>query len=39
VLDPAGKVVVSVYSSGAIGRLVPEDVTGLVRYLLDHPAA
>ena len=23
VLDPAGKVVVSVYSSGAIGRLVP----------------
>jgi peroxiredoxin len=33
VLDPAGKVVVSVYSSGAIGRLVPEDVTGLIRYL------
>ena len=30
VLDPAGNVVVSVYSSGAIGRLVPEDVTGLV---------
>ena len=26
VLDPAGKVVVSVYSSGAIGRLVPDDV-------------
>ena len=36
VLDPAGKVVVSVYSSGAIGRLVPEDVAGLVRYLRDH---
>lgn len=33
VLDPAGNVVVSVYSSGAIGRLVPEDVVGLVRYL------
>ena len=33
VLDPAGRVVVSVYSSGAIGRLVPEDVIGLVRYL------
>jgi hypothetical protein len=33
VLDPAGNVVVSVYSSGAIGRLVPEDVLGLVRYL------
>jgi peroxiredoxin len=32
VLDPAGQVVVSVYSSGAIGRLVPEDVIGLVRY-------
>jgi peroxiredoxin len=40
VLDPAGNVVVSVYSSGAIGRLVPDDVTGLVRYLRDHsPAA
>lgn len=36
VLDPAGKVVVSVYSSGAIGRLVPEDVTGLVRYVRAH---
>ena len=32
--------VVSVYSSGAIGRLVPEDVIGLVRYLREHsPAA
>jgi peroxiredoxin len=38
VLDPAGKVVVSVYSSGAIGRLVPEDVLGLVRYLKEHVA-
>jgi len=36
VLDPAGNVVVSVYSSGAIGRLVPEDVLGLVRYLKEH---
>jgi peroxiredoxin len=36
VLDPAGHVIVSVYSSGAIGRLVPDDVTGLVRYLRDH---
>lgn len=33
VLNPNGQVVVSVYSSGAIGRLVPEDVIGLVRYL------
>jgi peroxiredoxin len=40
VLDPQGTVVVSVYSSGAIGRLVPEDVAGLVRYARDHaPAA
>jgi peroxiredoxin len=38
VLDPTGKIVVSVYSSGAIGRLVPEDVIGLVRYLKDHTA-
>jgi peroxiredoxin len=39
VLDPASKVVVSVYSSGAIGRLVPEDVIGLIRYLRDHAAS
>jgi peroxiredoxin len=39
VLDPQGKVVVSVYSSGAIGRLVPEDVAGLVRYLREHAPA
>jgi peroxiredoxin len=38
VLDPAGQVVVSVYSSGAIGRLVPEDVAGLVRYVREHAA-
>jgi len=36
VLDPGGRVAVSVYSSGAIGRLVPDDVIGLVRYLRDH---
>ncbi len=40
VLDPAGNVVVSVYSTGAIGRLDPDDVVGLVRYLREHsPAA
>jgi peroxiredoxin len=39
VLDPAGRVVVSVYSSGAIGRLVPEDVVGLIRYLREHAPA
>lgn len=36
VLDPDGRVVVSVYSSGAIGRLVPEDVIGMVSYLRSH---
>jgi peroxiredoxin len=36
VLDPTGNVLVSVYSSGAIGRLVPEDVIGLVRYLVNN---
>jgi len=35
-LDPVGRVVVSVYSSGAIGRLVPEDVIGLIRYLRER---
>ena len=39
VLDPGGRVVVSVYSSGAIGRLVPQDVIGLIRYLRSHAAA
>jgi peroxiredoxin len=39
VLDPDGAVIVSVYSSGAIGRLVPEDVAGLVTYLRSKQAA
>jgi peroxiredoxin len=39
VLDPEGRVLVSVYSSGAIGRLVPDDVVGLVRYLREHASA
>lgn len=39
VLDPSGKVIVSVYSSGAIGRLVPEDVVGLIRYIREHAAS
>lgn len=38
VLSPRGQVAVSVYSSGAIGRLVPEDVIGLVSYLREHAA-
>lgn len=36
VLNPDGTVLVSVYSSGAIGRLTPEDVVGLVRYAKEH---
>lgn len=39
VLDPNGHAAVSVYSSGAIGRLVPDDVVGLIRYLRDHAAS
>ncbi len=33
VLAPDGRVVNAVYSSGAIGRLVAEDVLGMVRYI------
>lgn len=36
VLAPDGTVVTAVYSSGAIGRLLPEDVVGLVRYIREH---
>lgn len=32
VLDPSGKVIVSSYSSGAIGRLTAEDTLGLISY-------
>ena len=38
VLSPDGKVIVSVYSSGAIGRLVPDDVVGMIRYVKQHAA-
>lgn len=33
VLNPEGRIVTAVYSTGAIGRLVPDDVLGFVRYL------
>jgi peroxiredoxin len=33
VLNPEGRIVTAVYSTGAIGRLLPDDVLGLVRYL------
>jgi peroxiredoxin len=36
VLDPKGKVITAVYSSGAIGRLVADDVAGLVGYVKSH---
>ncbi len=36
VLDPNGHVLVSVYSSGAIGRLVPNDVIGMISYLREQ---
>ncbi len=31
--------IVSVYSSRAIGRLAPEDVVGMISYVREHAAA
>jgi len=39
ILAPDGTVCLAVYSSGAIGRLVPDDVVGFIRYLTEHPEA
>jgi peroxiredoxin len=39
VLDSTGTVLVSVYSSGAIGRLVSEDVIGMIRYVRSQTAS
>jgi peroxiredoxin len=36
VLAPDGTVLTAVYSSGAIGRLLADDVIGLVRYVKQH---
>lgn len=36
VLTPEGDVLTALYSSGAIGRLVPDDVAGLVAYVAAH---
>ena len=33
VLDKSGRILTAVYSSAAIGRLVPDDVAGLIRYV------
>ncbi len=38
-IAPDGRVIVSVYSSGAIGRLVPDDVAGLIGYVRQQAAA
>ncbi|BAV50918.1 alkyl hydroperoxide reductase/thiol specific antioxidant/Mal allergen [Mesorhizobium loti] len=32
-LDPSGRILNAVYSSGPIGRMVAEDVIGMVTYL------
>jgi peroxiredoxin len=39
ILGPDGTVRLAVYSSGAIGRLVVDDVVGFIRYLTEHPEA
>jgi peroxiredoxin len=39
VVGADGKVLVSVYSTNAIGRLVPEDVIGFIRYVREHEQA
>jgi peroxiredoxin len=36
VLDPRGRVAVSVYSSGAIGRISAEDAVGMIRFAQRH---
>ena len=36
VLDRDGRILTAVYSSGAIGRLVPDDVVGFVKYIEAH---
>jgi peroxiredoxin len=39
VLDKGGRILTAVYSSGAIGRLLPDDVAGFVQYFESHHAA
>jgi len=36
VLDPDSRILVAVYSSDAIGRLVADDVAGFVKYVKSH---
>ena len=37
VLDPSGRILLALYSSGAIGRLVADDAVGFVKYVRSHP--
>ena len=39
VLAPDGKILIAVYSSGPLGRLVAEDVIGMVNYIKSKAAA
>lgn len=39
ILAPDATVRLAVYSTGAIGRLVVDDVIGFIRYVTEHPAA
>lgn len=36
ILDPEGRVLISVYSSGAIGRINADDAVGFIRYTQQH---
>lgn len=36
ILDPQGRVLISVYSSGAIGRINADDAVGFIRYVQQH---
>jgi len=38
ILAPDSTVITAVYSSGAIGRLVADDVAGFIRYVREHAA-
>jgi len=33
ILNPEGRILTAVYSTGAIGRLLPDDILGFIRYL------
>jgi peroxiredoxin len=39
ILQPNGTIAIAVYSSGAIGRLVPDDALGLIKYMRSQVAS